>query len=342
MSNKSLSAPQKRAIQIGQAANQAAASRIFADYVSRKSDNTLRTQRHGLAAFADFLAEVGIGEISAEILQSTPSAWLGITWGLVEAFAKWQLNIGYAVATVNNRLSAVKAYAKLASKAGVIPPEDNLLIQSVTGYGHKEGLRIDQRRDVTRLGSKKAEHVKITLEQARVFKQPSDETPQAKRDAFLMCLLLDHGLRCGEVAGLKVAAIELEMGVLRFFRPKVSLTQTHYLTSSTLTAYKAYLPFLINRSRTQPLLRGSRKGGKLTDAQMSVRAITKRVQVLGQQQGISGLSAHDCRHYWATNAAHSGTDPFVLQEAGGWSSLTMPRRYVASAEIANKGVRLEE
>jgi hypothetical protein len=30
----------------------------------------------------------------------------------------------------------------------------------------------------------------------------------------------------------------------------------------------------------------------------------------------------------------------VLQEAGGWSSLAMPRRYVEENEIANEGVRL--
>jgi hypothetical protein len=36
-----------------------------------------------------------------------------------------------------------------------------------------------------------------------------------------------------------------------------------------------------------------------------------------------------------------GTDPFTLQEAGGWSSLAMPRRYVADNEIANEGVILE-
>jgi hypothetical protein len=30
------------------------------------------------------------------------------------------------------------------------------------------------------------------------------------------------------------------------------------------------------------------------------------------------------------------------QEAGGWSSLAMPRRYIAAAAIANEGVRLGE
>jgi integrase len=62
--------------------------------------------------------------------------------------------------------------------------------------------------------------------------------------------------------------------------------------------------------------------------------------MLGKEIGLDHLSAHDCRHYWATCAAKNGTDPFVLQEAGGWSSLAMPRRYIEDNEIANEGVKL--
>ncbi|MBC8492724.1 MAG: site-specific integrase, partial [Chloroflexi bacterium] len=51
-------------------------------------------------------------------------------------------------------------------------------------------------------------------------------------------------------------------------------------------------------------------------------------------------SAHDCRHYWATQAARSGTPIDRLQDAGGWSSPAMPLRYVEAAKIANEGVRL--
>jgi hypothetical protein len=39
--------------------------------------------------------------------------------------------------------------------------------------------------------------------------------------------------------------------------------------------------------------------------------------------------------------ARHGTDPFALQEAGGWSSLAMPHRYVGDNEISNDGIKLE-
>jgi integrase len=89
-----------------------------------------------------------------------------------------------------------------------------------------------------------------------------------------------------------------------------------------------------------PLLRASRKGGELTGAGMSERAITERVRYLGERVGIEGLSAHDCRHHWATTAARNGTPIDRLQDAGGWASTAMPLRYVQAAKIANEGVHL--
>jgi integrase len=120
----------------------------------------------------------------------------------------------------------------------------------------------------------------------------------------------------------------------------VDKLQTHRLTPDTKRALQKWFSGG-DAPLAGPLLRASRKGGFLTSAGMTERAITKRVHDLGELMGISGLSAHDCRHYWATTAARKGTDPFALQEAGGWNSLAMPRRYVEAAKIANEGVHLE-
>jgi integrase len=86
------------------------------------------------------------------------------------------------------------------------------------------------------------------------------------------------------------------------------------------------------------LLRASRKGGALLARGMSDRAITGRVAELGRLVGIDKLSAHDCRHYWATRATQLGTHPRALQQAGGWNSPAMVMRYVDESEIANEGV----
>ena len=299
----------------GQVANRHAAAGVFAAYAERQADNTLRRQRADLAVFADFLGSAGIPECpTAEDLMSAPGAWQGVSWGIVEAFRNWQVAQGYAVGSVNVRLSTVKTYARLATKAGILSTTDLALIKAVEGYSRKEAKRVDERRDVTRTGAKKAESVTLTKDQADRLKDQPD-TPQGRRDAVIMTLLLDHGLRVGELAGLLVSHINLKDRTMRFYRQKVDKIQTHKLTADSFAALRAWLTSG-DAPALGPLLRGSRKGGHLTDAGMTERGITKRVCALGESVGVSGLSAHDCRHYWATRAARQGTDPFALARSG--------------------------
>lgn len=102
---------------------------------------------------------------------------------------------------------------------------------------------------------------------------------------------------------------------MRFLRPKVDKEQTHKLSADTLRALHTWVESG-DAPRNGSLLRGSRKGGVLTNARMSERSITDRVRVLGEEVSLEGLSAHDCRHYWATYWARK-VDVLRLQEAGG-------------------------
>ena len=321
---------------IGLNANRAAAKSRFREYRSRRAEETLRRQDADLALFHEFLELVNLrtGDLAQD-----PRAWRPLTWGLVEAFVKWQLNEGYAVKSINVRLSTVKTYARMAMQSGALTPQEYALIRAVQGYSFREQVRIDQKRPVTRIGLKKEIPVRLTPAQAQRLKQQPD-TPQGRRDRLMMCLLLDHGLRVGEITRLATGELDQAGGVLRFYRPKVNKEQVHRLSRETMQAIEACAARgeLIADGL---LLRQSRKNEELGRPGLSERAVTARVRLLGERLGIPGLSAHDCRHFWATSAARHGTDPFVLQEAGGWSSLAMPRRYVEDNDIANEGVKLE-
>ncbi len=329
----------QRMTQAGTAANQAASRRAFADHTARKASNTIRRKRADLALFETFL---NAHEIPAAGLFDNPQAWQGVTWGIVKAFADWQILQGYAIASINGRLSTVRTYAKLAAKAGAISAEESIMIASVEGYANKERKHIDSKRKAeglpTRKGHKKAEAVTIAQDQAEAMKaQPS--TPQGRRDALLMCLFLDHGLRVGEVAILTAQAFDMKAGTFTFYRPKVQKTQTHTMSRATREAARAYLRH--DAPADGILWRKSNKGTGKLSGQMSVisaeRAITKRVELLGRKVGLTGLSAHDTRHYWATNEARNNTAVDRLMDAGGWNSPAMPMRYIERAHIANAG-----
>lgn len=355
MSKSIITTDQQRAIEqrreVSEAFDKAAALAAFSDYRSRKSANTIKAQDSDLGVFTEYLDYAGAGNVGD--LANDPLAWANISHGLVAGFVQWQLKHGYAIGTVNRRLSTVKKYAKMAAKAGAIDATQKALISDVTGYGNAEGKRLNERRAENGVNTrrvietdqgakvcKKAEHVTISDTVAKALKTQHPDTPQGRRDAVLMCLLLDHGLRCGEVVLLQVSDFDLKANEFKFYRPKVDKVQTHRLTPDTRRALLAWFDSG-DAPAAGPLLRSSRKNGNLTHAGMKHNAISRRVRDLGLQHGISGLSAHDCRHYWATRASRKGTDPFALQEAGGWNSLAMPRRYVEAAKIANEGVRLD-
>lgn len=320
----------------GQAANAAAARSAFDRYQAKRAENTLRTQRAGLGLFASYLAAVGVQKDGAD-LAAEPGAWRGVTWGLVDGFVAWMIRGGYSVAAINQRLSIVKTYARLAAKAGALSAEEWTMIRAVDGYTVGEGRRMDERRAQTRRSTKAAQAVALTPAQVRALKAQPD-TPQGRRDGLLVCLLADHGLRVGEVARLRVEDVDLAAGRLTFWRPKVGLTQTHDLTIDTRQALRRYMAN--DAPGSGPLLRASAGPGRLTHAGVSDRNLSQRVRVLGERIGVVGLSAHDLRHYWATAAARAGTPIDRLQQAGGWASPAMPLRYIEAAAIANEGVLL--
>lgn len=304
------------------------------EYLEKSAPNTLRAQRNDLECFAAFLKSIGVVDAPAgDALQGGAAAWAGVTPGLLLAFREWMMTQGYAVATVNRRLTTAKVYAR---KAGIDP-------QGAKVFGHKAGRNRDQKRaeagTKTRVGAKKA-YKAVTLTYAgaqALLKRP--ETPQGRRDAVLTALLLEHGLRCGEVALLTVSDFDLSAGTMTFYRPKVDKVQTHRLTPVSLKALKAYQA-AGEMPTAGAILRSSRKGGALTHEGMTERSITARVRDLGKEIGIHNLSAHDCRHYWATRASERGTHPKHLQQAGGWNSPAMVMRYVNETAIANEGVIL--
>ncbi len=321
---------------VGQIANQYAARGRFDDYLSRKALSTVVAQRTDLHHFSTYLREAGVRSApDADQLQTDADCWHGVTWGLVDGFVKWQLAQGSAITTLNRRLSTIKVYAKLAAQAGVIDTQALALIKTVNGYAKNEGRRIDARRPITRVSDKKSTPVRISPQQAVQLKAQPD-TPQGRRDRLLMCLLLEHGLRVGEVVLLQAKHFDLETNIFYFERPKVDGEQIHQLTRETLLALQAYI-HAGDCPQEGALLRGSLKSGALTHAGISDRAVQARVRFLGEQIGLFGLSPHDCRHYWATYWA-TKVDVLRLQEAGGWSSLEMPRRYVERSRIANIGM----
>lgn len=363
---------------VGQNANQAARQYVFEDYHQRRSKKTIDTHRASLIAWMRYLeqvravssivsdanlwvqqkyseaGQVELRKYAAKIgtphpliyaaiyAQHEPGAWVGTTWGLVEGFVKWLLNEGYSIATVNLRLTSIKVYCRLATKADVVTRDENLHIQDVRGYGRTEGKRVDERRiekgQKTRSGHKKVDAIVLSREQVKKFKGDHEATPQGVRDRLLLCLFLDLGLRNSEVARLTVEDFAAEAGYVIVYRKKTDTIDRMELTADLLTAMAAYQPFMPDSG---VLLRSSKLNKELANGRMKERAIGKRVRSLGRDiLGIYELSPHDLRHTWATHMAKHNS-PFLLRDAGGWSNMQTPSRYVERGKVVNEGAELD-
>jgi len=217
-------------VDLGSQANEAAARAVFSLYQERRPINTQRSQRGALRLFTEFVQSSGI---RVSDLYSEPAAWRGIGWGLVQAFQQWLIQNGYSMKTINDRVSTVKVYMSLANQGGIIPDSDILKLQNLRGYTHKEAIDTDAKRRAngiaTRKGNKKNTATIISDDQALVLCLVRNDTPQARRDALMMCFLLDHGMRVSEVSLLKIEDIDLEKKQITFYRPKTGKTSRHNL-----------------------------------------------------------------------------------------------------------------
>jgi integrase len=267
--------------------NHSASRGLFDEYFTGKSENTRRNFDNSLRAFGNFIRNRGLMEVGN--LSSDPNAWQEVTGALVKDFRRWLLERGDAVSSVQQHLYHIKALAK---EAGSISPEEITRIEGVKSHFSKDEKRIiDSRRSETRRGAKKKFPVKLTTEQAFQLKEQPD-TAQGRRDAVMMCLLLDQGLKAGELEKLEVEDVDLKNLKIHILGKKES-----NLTEDTASALNAWFDSG-NALKRGPLLRASRKGGRLGAPGMSKRAITGRVRSLGQAIGLTGLSADDCYHFW--------------------------------------------
>jgi integrase len=313
--------------EIGQALNERAEKSVLFRFLQEKTANTRTRYLNDVTKFCEYLSSIGIAR-NPEHMVVQVDQWECVTFGIVDDFKAWLLDQGYSITTVNARLFTVRLFCKLTGN------EER--INQVKGYGHKTGRNVDSTREVSRVGYKKSAPIFLTRDQAVAMKRDQPDTPQGRRDALMLCLMLDHSLRVGEVASLDHTAINLSTGTLTFYRQKTDKTQTDRLTRDTLQAAIRYFEIC---TPTDKLIMGSNKSGKLV-GNMCERSITERVRLLGERIGVTGLSAHDLRHTWAKSAIeHSNI--LSVQIAGGWNSPQMPLRYAQSSKISNDGINLD-
>src|SRR6266849_6475885 len=98
-------------------------SNLFAEYHDKNTPNTCARQRFDLLNFSIYLAGAGVVRSVAQLYDDA-AAWTGISEPLVFGYRAWLRQQGYAIGTINIRLSTIRAYCALACRVGTISEQD--------------------------------------------------------------------------------------------------------------------------------------------------------------------------------------------------------------------------
>jgi integrase/recombinase XerC len=159
----------------------------------------------------------------------------------------------------------------------------------------------------------------------RLVECPGDRSATAIRDRAILETLYSSGLRVGELVGLDVDGVDLDLAVVRVMG-KGRKERIVPLGSKAVTALRAYLEqraiFQREHAGERALFLNAR-GSRLTS-----RSVARMVERHARRCGLSaGVSPHTLRHTFATHLLEGGADLRGIQELLGHASLSTTQKY---------------
>lgn len=159
---------------------------------------------------------------------------------------------------------------------------------------------------------------------AGLFANLDQDTAPGARDAAILALMLDAGLRLSEIVDLLEGNVHIQEAYLKVVGKgnKERLVPMGDLSRRLLARYYSYFrPQPVQRSIEQFFL--SLDGFPLTG-----KAIQSMINRLARKSGIPRLHPHLCRHTYATNFLIGGGNVLLLKQYLGHTSLKMVDHYV--------------
>jgi integrase/recombinase XerD len=145
--------------------------------------------------------------------------------------------------------------------------------------------------------------------------------PNAERDKAIILLLLDTGMRLGELTRLRLGDVNLETGEV-YVRPfqsgRKAKPRTLFMGTRTRQTVWKYIAKVQASTVDQSLQIFELKGP-------SIRLLVRRI---GENVGVHNTHPHRFRHTFAITFLRNGGDVFTLQKLLGHATLDMTKRYL--------------
>ena len=229
---------------------------------------------------------------------------------------------GFAVATANASLAAVRGSLKAAWLSGELSREDF--------ERAREALR-------TVRGHSAPDRAVSPKEARKLFADCADDPNGAAgaRDAALLAVLYGLGLRRAEAAALTMEDFDRESGTLLVHGKGRRQRLAYIGMNGAAAAVTAWLD--IRGAGPGPVFNPVNKGGSVAAGRtMSGQAIAYRVGVRAARAGLGKLAPHSLRRSFATQLLAAGNDLAVTADLMGHSRTDTTRLYDRRGEDAKR------
>lgn len=292
---------------------------VLEEYLTTLSDNSRKTRKVAFKIVSRFLCEKGVN-VGYKELMSDFDAWRHLDDKFMTSLVHWMVKNEYASSTAKSVRHFVNEQFRILHKSGLISA---LQYAAVRAAGRLDSNFFnDESPWYGRNGV-------MTDAHAELLKNAHDlDTKKGSRDRALMCILLNHGLRGGELLTVNVEDINFATGMMHVRRHKTKTESNLKLTPETMDAITHYVQMCGISEGV--LMRPVNRGDNVGSGGLSLRAVSKQVERMAKTilNGEITLSTHDCRHYWATKRAADGVTAFQLMKEGGWKTIQSVMIYV--------------
>jgi len=223
------------------------------------------------------------------------------------------VDIGYAKATVNKHLVALRRVLEEAFRLG--------LYTDYNDYYRAAGVRSLRVESLPRGRSLSMEE----LDRLVASCQADRANPRlGTRDTAIITLMYACGLRRQETVDLNLADLDLDNQKIRILG-KGSKQRFVYLSQDAIPAIEAWLQ--VRGRQLGPLFTRVSKGGKVILKRLSAQAIYYILKSRQKEAGVASFSPHDVRRTTITDMLEANIDVLTVSAIAGHASADTTRRY---------------
>lgn len=237
--------------------------------------------------------------------------WHSLDYGAVMQVRASLMNQGYAVATINMALSALKSVANTAFNLGLLDATSLTTIKTikrVSGDAKRQG------RALTKV------EIRAMLTAAEDF-----AIARCQRDKAILLLLCGAGLRAGELVSLDIDDVDIHQGILHVRQGKGRKNRDIHLAGKVRKQLVSWLK--VRGDHTGPLFTRISRADRPGTHPLTKTGLTGVLMQLRAIADIGYFTPHDLRRTFITQLLEQGADLNIVRQLAGHADVSTTTRY---------------